>query len=73
MPAETAQQSSLAPQLRDSALDPGLRDTHEYMGRLGRGGTGEICQFRDKQTGKHVRRNCPYGIMLVLYPWSHFA
>lgn len=56
-----AKQSSLTPQLQDSALDPGLKETHEYMGRLGRGGTGEICQFRDKATGRQVRGGGTFG------------
>ena len=46
-------QSSMAP-LQHSHLDPGLSDTHEYMGRLGRGGTGEICAFRDNRNGQQV-------------------
>lgn len=48
-----AAQSSMSP-LQHSHLDPGLSDTHEYMGHLGKGGTGEICAFRDKRNGKQV-------------------
>lgn len=47
-------QSSLLPGLQSSAADPGLKDTHDFVQLLGRGGTGEIAQFIDRATGEHV-------------------
>ena len=53
-----ATQSSLLAQRRQSAQDPGLSETHEYVKPLGRGGTGEICHFRDQKTGENVSSYC---------------
>ncbi len=47
-------QSSLQPSLPHSAADPGLKETHQYVQLLGRGGTGEIAEFIDRTTGEHV-------------------
>ena len=61
-----APQSSLLAQRRHGAQDPGLSETHEYVKPLGRGGTGEICHFRDRKTGENVsskwRRACAGAI-----------